>query len=216
MNELIKGIRVIYQSTIRMEGKQTIYFDPYGLKEMAQDADVVFITHDHYDHFSPEDITKVRKPDTKIVLPEKMIAKAQKEGFSTDRIKAVRPGQSYECFGLHFETVPAYNHLKPFHPKHNGWVGYVLEWEGRKYYIAGDTDAVKETKAVKCDVALLPIGGTYTMDSKEAAKLAGEINPQMVIPIHYGCIVGKRTDAEIFESKLVNGILCEKLMEFGE
>lgn len=216
MNELIKGIRVIYQSTIRMERNQTVYFDPYGLKESAHDADVIFITHDHYDHFSPEDIAKVQKPGTKIILPEKMAAKAKKIGFAVEDIKAIQSGQSYECFGLRFDTVPAYNHLKPFHPKHNGWVGYVLEWEGRNYYIAGDTDAVDEAKAVKCDVALLPIGGTYTMGPKDAAKLAGDIKPQIVIPIHYGCIVGKRTDAELFESKLANGILCEKLMEFGE
>lgn len=215
MSEFTKGIRVIYQSTIRMEGAQVVYFDPYGLQEEAHDADVILITHDHYDHFSPEDIAKVRKPDTRIVLPEKMAASAEKAGFPSDQVQAVRPGQRYECFGLRFETVPAYNRIKPFHPKHSGWTGYVLEWNGSTCYIAGDTDAVKEVQAVRCDTAFLPIGGTYTMDAKEAAKLAGEIHPKVAVPIHYGCIVGKKTDAEQFERRLAPGIVCEKLMEFG-
>jgi len=215
MNKLTEGIRVIYQSTIRMQRDQVIYFDPYGIKESMRDADVIFITHDHYDHFSTEDIEMVRKQDTKIVLPEKMAAKAEKLHFTADQIRQVRPGQSYECFGLYFETVPAYNNLKPFHPKWNGWTGYLLEWSGSKYYIAGDTDVTKDNQMIKCDVAFLPIGGTYTMNPKEAAKLADEIRPQIVVPIHYGCIVGKREDAEVFESMLASGITCVKLMEFG-
>lgn len=215
MNKLTEGIRVIYQSTIRIQREQTIYFDPYGIREQMQDADVIFITHDHYDHFSPEDLEKVRKPDTKIVLPEKMAAKASAAGFATNQIKAVQPQQSYECFGLRFETVPAYNNLKPFHTKQSGWVGYLLELSGQKYYVAGDTDATKDNKMVKCDAAFLPIGGTYTMNAQKAAELANELQPQLVVPIHYGCIVGKRTDAEVFESKLTPGIACEQLMEFG-
>lgn len=215
MNKLTEGIRVIYQSTIRIQREQTIYFDPYGIREQMQDADVIFITHDHYDHFSPEDLEKVRKPDTKIVLPEKMAAKAGAAGFAANQIKAVQPQQSYECFGLRFETVPAYNNLKPFHTKQSGWIGYLLELSGKKYYVAGDTDATKDNKMVKCDAAFLPIGGTYTMNAQKAAELANELQPQLVVPIHYGCIVGKRTDAEVFESKLVPGITCEKLMEFG-
>lgn len=216
MNQLTEGIRVIYQSTIRMEREQVIYFDPYGVKEPAHDTDIIFITHDHYDHFSPEDLAKVRKADTKIVLPEKMASKAKNIPFSDDQMIQVQPEQHYECFGLRFQTVPAYNHLKPFHPKRSGWTGYLLEWGGSTYYIAGDTDVTKENQMLKCDAAFLPIGGTYTMNAKEAAKLANIIHPQVVVPIHYGCIVGERKDADVFENMLEPGIACIKLMEFGE
>lgn len=215
MNKLTEGIRVICQNAIRMErDRQVLYFDPYGIRESLHDADVIFFTHDHYDHFSPEDIEKVRKEDTKIILPETMAHKAQEMRFPADRICQVRQGQSYDCFGLHVTTVPAYNNLKPFHPKRSGWTGYLLEWGGSTYYIAGDTDVTKENKAVTCDVAFLPIGGTYTMNPKEAAKLAEAIHPQVVVPVHYGSIVGKREDAEEFQQMLAEGIVCVSLMEF--
>lgn len=167
-----------------------------------------------YDHFSPEDIEKVRKEDTKIILPETMASKAQKVRFLADQICQVQQGQSYDRFGLRFTTVPAYNNLKPFHPKRSGWIGYLLEWGGSTYYIAGDTDATKENRDVKCDVAFLPIGGTYTMNPKEAAKLAEAIHPQAVVPVHYGSIVGKPEDAEKFRQMLAEGIVCVSLMEF--
>ena len=113
-------------------------------------------------------------------------------------IETVLPGASYEFGGLKFETVAAYNLLKPFHPKSAGWVGYVLETDGLRIYIAGDTDATKEAKAVRCDVALVPIGGTYTMNAGKAAALVNEIRPETAIPTHYGGIVGKEEDAEAF------------------
>ena len=108
-----------------------------------------------------------------------------------------------ELKDLAVTAQPAYNKLKPFHPKRNGWLGYLLEMDGISYYIAGDTDAVKELQGIQCDVALVPVGGAYTMTAKEAAGLVNKMKPTAVIPIHYGSVVGKPEDADVFK-KLVD------------
>ncbi len=110
----------------------------------------------------------------------------------------VEPNKEYIVEGIKFETIPAYNTNKKFHPKENGWVGYIIEIKGIRYYIAGDTDITEENKKVKCDIAFVPVGGTYTMDFKEAASLINEIKPKVAIPIHYGSIVGTNQDATNF------------------
>lgn len=117
-------------------------------------------------------------------------------------IHTIVPGASYEIEGLKIETVPAYNQLKPFHPKSAGWVGYILEIDGRRIYIAGDTDATKEAQSVKCDIALVPIGGKFTMNVKKAAELINKIRPEYAIPTHYGGIVGKKEDADVFAANV--------------
>ena len=114
------------------------------------------------------------------------------------KVVAVKPGSHYEVDGLEMDTVASYNLLRPFHPKSAGWVGYILLVEGKRIYIAGDTDATKEAKAVKCDVAMVPIGGTYTMKAKSAAELINEIRPEIAIPVHYGSIVGSPEDGKMF------------------
>ncbi len=114
------------------------------------------------------------------------------------RLETVKPAVYREISGLEFETVPAYNTLKPFHPKSAEWVGYVLRIDGKRIYIAGDTDATKEAKAVKCDIAIVPIGGTYTMDARKAAELVNALRPDIAIPVHYGSIVGKPSDGDVF------------------
>ena len=175
-----------------------IYIDPLEIPDDKNDADYILITHDHYDHFSPEDIRKVAKSGSVLVVPEKMAAKAQEVSGSVGRIEAVMPAVYREISGLEFETVPAYNTLKPFHPKSAEWVGYVLRIDGKRIYIAGDTDATKEAKAVKCDIAIVPIGGTYTMDAKKAAEFVNALRPDIAIPVHYGSIVGKPSDGDVF------------------
>ena len=132
----------------------------------SHDADYIFVTHDHYDHFSPGDIGRVSKADTTLVVPESARAAAEAVGLA---VLPVQVGQSAALPGVSFRTVPAYNLNKKFHPRAKDWVGYVAELGGGIYYIAGDTDATPEARAVRCDVALLPIGGTYTMDAEEAA-----------------------------------------------
>lgn len=200
---MLKGIEVLCHSSIRIEKGKTIYFDPFKINKNYNDADIIFITHDHYDHYSEEDIDKVIKEDTIIIVPEGLKAKLLGKGIKKENIITVKPEEKKEIKGIKFETIPAYNINKAFHPKENGWVGYIIEIDGISYYIAGDTDITKENKNVKCDIAFVPVGGTYTMDYKEAASLINEIKPKIAIPIHYGSIVGTKEDGIKF-SKLVN------------
>lgn len=200
---MIENIEVFTQNSIRIRTEnKNVYIDPFQMKETPKDADFILITHDHYDHFSPEDIEKTAGSETILIVPEKMAGKAKEVSGLVGRIITVIPGESREVEGLKFETIPAYNILKPFHPKSAGWVGYILLIGDKRIYIAGDTDATKEAKAVRCDVALVPIGGTYTMDAKQAAELVNTIRPEAAIPVHYRSIVGKKEDAEVFAANV--------------
>ena len=207
---MVENIEVNTQNSIRIESRVgTIYVDPLEIGGDVHDADYILITHDHYDHFSPEDIRKVAKADSILVVPEKMADKAQEVAGNVGKIETVKPGVYRELNGLEFETVPAYNLLKPFHPKSAEWVGYVLRIDGQRIYIAGDTDATKEAKAVKCEIALVPIGGTYTMDAKKAAELVNTIRPEIAIPVHYGSIVGKPSDGDVFAENVKSPVKVE-------
>ena len=209
---MVDKIDVFKQNSIRIKSDVgMIYIDPFKIDDETHDADFILITHDHYDHFSSEDIAKIKKDTTVLVVPEKMEAKAVKES-GIKEIETVKPGTYHEIGNLELETIPAYNLLKPFHPKAAGWVGYILKINGKRIYIAGDTDATKEAKEVICDIALVPIGGTYTMDAKKAAELVNEINPEVAIPTHYGSIVGKLSDAKVFAANVKDTIkVVEKI-----
>ena len=200
---MLESIEVLCHSCIKFNKGEVIYFDPFKIEKNYNDADVIFITHDHYDHYSEEDIDKVIKEETIIVAPEDLLTKLLKKGFERDNMVLVTPNQKYTVKGIEFQTIPAYNVNKQFHPKANEWVGYVLKIEGITYYIAGDTDITEENKKVKCDVAFVPVGGTFTMDYKEAAELINEIKPKIAVPTHYGGIVGEKSDG-ISLSKLVS------------
>ena len=209
------NIEVFTQNSIRIRTRVgNVYIDPFQMKDEPRDADFVLITHDHYDHFSPEDIGKVSKADTVLVVPEKMAGKAREVSGIVGMIETVKPGVHREIGGLEFETVPAYNTLKPYHPKSSEWVGYILIVDGQRIYIAGDTDATKQARAVKCDVALVPIGGTYTMDARKAADLVNEIRPSVAIPVHYGNIVGKVSDGDTFAENVKDPINVEFKIQF--
>jgi L-ascorbate metabolism protein UlaG (beta-lactamase superfamily) len=177
------------------DGAVQIYIDPWKLPANAPKADVIFITHAHYDHLSPEDIAKIRTPKTIIVAPEEVA----KEFDAT--VVAVAPGKTYTVGSLNVRTIPAYNIGKKFHPKEHRWVGYVLTLtSGQKVYHSGDTDATPEMNAVVTDIALLPCGGTYTMTAKEAAEAANSFKPTVLIPMHWGDIVGTAKDSEDLRS----------------
>lgn len=209
----MENIEVLCHSSIRIESSKIIYVDPFKIEKNYFDADIIFITHDHYDHLSETDIAKVRKQDTIIIAPKTCEENVRNLDFSTENIVLVKPNESYEIDGIKFTTVPAYNVNKKFHPKENEWVGYILELHGDKYYIAGDTDITEENKRVKCDIAMVPIGGTYTMTAKEAADLVNIIKPKVAIPIHYGSIVGDKKDALTFEKNLDDSIDCKILIK---
>ena len=203
-------IEVFTQNSIRISGgNMRIYVDPFRMTEAPKDADIILITHDHYDHFSPDDIAKVCKADTILVVPEKMQAKSKEVAGKVGRIETVKPGESRNIAGLELETVPSYNLMKPFHAKSAGWVGYIVTVDGKRIYVAGDTDATKEAKSVRCDIALVPIGGTYTMNAKQAAELINEIKPELTIPVHYGSIVGSPQDAKTFAGLVNDSIKVE-------
>ena len=196
---MIDRIEVFTQNSICIsDSKGKIYIDPFQIADTSHDAAFLFLTHNHHDHYSPEDIRKVINSETVIVVPEKMLDTVKNEVSGCKEIQAVKPGMSGSVKGLEYDTVPAYNILKPFHPKRAGWVGYILHLDGQRIYIAGDTDATKEASEVKCDVAFVPIGGTYTMDAKKAAELVNRIGPSVAIPTHYGSIVGKASDGQVF------------------
>ena len=175
-------IDVLTQSAIRLEGEKVIYFDPYNIKDEVHDADYIFITHDHYDHYDEKSIEKVKKTTTKIIVPKCL------ENKKHDLV--VEPNKSYQIDNISFDTIPAYNLGKNFHPKEMNYVGYKILLDGLYYYIMGDTDRTPEADQVDCDICFVPIGGTYTMNVEEAANYINHLKPLYAIPIHYGSIVG--------------------------
>ena len=210
---MIEDIEVLYHSSIRISKNKIIYIDPFKIDENYNDADIVFITHDHFDHYSEEDIDKVINENTTIIIPEEMLTKILRKGINKNAVITVESNKEYMVQGIKFETIPAYNTNKTFHPKENDWVGYIITLDGIRYYIAGDTDITEENRKVKCDVAFVPVGGTYTMDFKEAAQLINEIQPKIAVPIHYGSVVGTKQDATYFIKLLhpsIKGIILMK------
>ena len=210
---MLENIEVLYHSSIRISKNKVIYIDPFKIDKNYNDADIVFITHDHYDHYSEEDIDKVINENTTIIIPEEMLTKILRKGINKNAVITVESNKEYMVQGIKFETIPAYNTTKTFHPKENDWVGYIITLDGIRYYIAGDTDITEENRKVKCDVAFVPVGGTYTMNSKEAAQLINEIQPKIAVPIHYGSVVGTKQDATDFIKLLhqsIKGIILMK------
>ena len=207
---MIDNIEVLCHSSIKISGEYVIYIDPFKINKEYNDADLIMITHSHFDHYSEEDIDKVKKQDTVIMGTKDLQEKFLSYGFNEDKIIIVEPNKQYAYKNINVETIPAYNVNKKFHPKENGWVGYIITINGVRYYIAGDTDITEENSRVKCDVALVPIGGTYTMIATEAANLVNTIMPKYAIPVHYGEIVGTKQDAEDFINALkpeIKGII---------
>ena len=200
-------IKVLCHSSIKIESEgKIIYFDPFRIKEDKNDADIIAITHSHYDHFSEEDINKVKNEKTKILVTSDLLDRTLELGFKKENITIVLPNNLYTVLGIEISTIPAYNTNKKFHPKDNNWVGYLLRLENQVIYISGDTDITEENKKVKCDIALVPIGGTYTMKYDEAAELINIIRPKLVIPTHYAEIVGEKEEAKKFQRLISSSI----------
>lgn len=184
----IDNIEVNTQSSIKIILDKIIYFDPYKIEDNKHDADIIFITHNHYDHMDINSINKIKNVNTIIVAPQTMKDTIDKIEFK-DYIY-LNPNENIDIDNINIKTIPAYNIEKSFHPRKNNWLGYIITFNGISYYIAGDTDKTKESESVKCDIALIPIGGYYTMDVEEATELIKIIKPKIVIPTHYGSIVG--------------------------
>ncbi|RPH31671.1 MAG: MBL fold metallo-hydrolase [Bacteroidales bacterium] len=212
-NELSKNIEALAdsiqwfgQASVKIQylGK-TIYIDPFNLKESDQ-ADLILITHPHFDHYSEEDIKKIATPETVIFCPTELVESANKLGVA--KVYGVVAGFETEWKGISIKAVPAYNIVKfDKHPKERGWVGFILTLGHIRIYHAGDTERIPEMKHIRCDIILLPLGQTYTMNTVEdAANAALDTNASIAIPIHYGLYEGKRQDAEQFKSLLMGKI----------
>lgn len=183
----MNNIFVNTRSSIKIIGTKTIYFDPLEIEGTSHDADLVFITHEHYDHFSPEDIRKVVKKDTKLIVPMSMLEVVKVNDFSIQSLHGILPLQIASYEGVKCQGIPAYNVDKVFHPKEKNWLGYLVELDGKIYYAMGDTDDISEARAIDADVLFIPIGGKYTMDATEAAEFINCTQPAaLVVPIHYG------------------------------
>ena len=209
---MLEEIKINCHSSIKIKKDKTIYIDPYRIKEEQHDADYIFVTHPHYDHLSTEDILKASRPETIYIVTEDSKQQLNEIGVSDNNIAIVKPNNNYEIERIKFETVPAYNINKEFHPKENNWVGYIINLDGTKYYIAGDTDDIEEIEKINCDAAFLPIGGTYTMNVDEAADYINYIHPDVAIPIHYGSIAGDISMGEEFKNKVNDDIKVEVLI----
>lgn len=191
---MLKGITWLGHDAFRLEGGgKLVYTDPYRINQGAAAADIVLITHEHYDHCSPEDVAKIAGPHTEVLAPASCAGKIR------GRVTTVQPGERHIVQGIAVETVPAYNLNKRFHPRSGGGVGYIVTLDGRRIYHAGDTDFIPEMRALSVDVALLPVGGTYTMTAAEAAAAADAFRPKVAVPMHFGSVVGSVKDAEEFK-----------------
>ncbi|SLM31952.1 conserved hypothetical protein [Desulfamplus magnetovallimortis] len=211
-SKLIEKIHWLGHDCMRIDCDPVIYFDPYEI-EPGVEAGILLITHDHYDHCSIDDVKKILGPDTVIVTEKDSAKKLSKElGKGVDgKIKIVAPGDTITVKGVSIDAVPSYNINKKFHPKSNNWLGFVVDVEGVRVYHAGDTDLIPEMSDINCDVALLPVSGTYVMTAEEAVEAAININPGLAIPMHYGALVGDEGDAERFR-KMLEGKVDVKVL----
>jgi L-ascorbate metabolism protein UlaG (beta-lactamase superfamily) len=194
---LVDKLHWLGHDSFRLDGPPGIYFDPWKLSGRLPTADLVLVSHEHHDHCSPDDVAKVSGPNTVVVAAT--TAAAQLRGA-----QAVRPGDSLTAAGVEIEAVRAYNVNKfrspgvPFHPRDAEHVGYVVTVEGVRIYFAGDTDQIPEMADINCDVALLPVSGTYVMTVEEAAEAAQTLSPKIVVPMHYGSGIGTADDGRRF------------------
>ena len=190
---MLENITWLGHDAFKIAASKIIYLDPFELVGDLEPADVICITHEHHDHCSPEDVAKVQREDTVVIAAENCRGKVEGD------VRFVRAGDTVALDDLTIEVIPAYNVNKHFHPKEAGGVGYLLTVDGATIYHAGDSDPIPEMEGLEVDIAMLPVSGVYVATADEAMEAANKIRPKLVIPMHYGSIVGSRADAERFK-----------------
>ena len=195
INEFSKKIKWLGHDGFRIDAGKTIYIDPYKITG-GPTADLILISHEHFDHCSVEDVANIQDSNT-VIVTEKDSAKKL-----TGDVRVLKPGDSLTVDDVNIQAVPSYNTDKDFHPQANNWLGFIVETEGVKVYHAGDSDFIPEMKDLEVDIALLPVSGTYVMRADQAVEAALAINPKLAIPMHYGAIVGDEQDALDFKKAL--------------
>lgn len=195
VQEMVKKIEWLGHDGFRINAGKTIYFDPFQISG-GPEADLICISHDHFDHCSPDDVAKIQGDKTVIITEPGSAQKLSGE------IKTLKPGDTLELEGVKIEAIPSYNTDKDFHPKKNNWLGFIVEVDGVRIYHTGDADFIPEMKSIEVDIALLPVSGTYVMNADQAVEAALAINPKVAIPMHYGAIVGSEEDAQKFKQAL--------------
>lgn len=211
MKLLNLDITLIAHDTFRIAGSRVIYTDPFKVTK-GDHADIVLLSHEHFDHLSLEDLRKVCSLQTSIVASP--LCKDGLTGFPAKSIDYLEPGGTHTVDGVEIHAIPAYNLNKfrepgkAFHPKGESRLGFLIKMDGTTVYHAADSDFIPEMRSVQCDIALLPVSGTYVMTAEEAAEAAAAIKPKIAVPMHYGAIVGSEADAKKFKS-LVKGCRVE-------
>jgi L-ascorbate metabolism protein UlaG (beta-lactamase superfamily) len=195
--ELLKNVRFLGHASFQIKGSSTVYTDPYQLESYRTlaPADIILVTHSHFDHCSAEDIERLCISKTVVLASHDCIDSLKRLPCS---VRGISPNEETLIAGVGITAVPAYNPAKQFHPRENSWNGYVFIVDGVRYYHPGDTDLVPEIDDIEADVVFMPVGGTYTMDAREACEAVKRIGPKAAIPMHYGSVVGSIKDAEEF------------------
>ncbi|MFH1138962.1 MAG: MBL fold metallo-hydrolase [Pseudomonadota bacterium] len=194
-DQMIDKIHWLGHDSFYIAGSKVVYFDPWDVKGEPK-ADLILISHAHFDHCSPDDVEKIKKAGT-IILTEPESAEKLKGD-----VRIMKPGQTLEAAGVKVTAMPAYNTDKNFHPKENNWLGFVVELDGVTIYHTGDSDFIPEMKKTSADIALIPVSGTYVMTADQAVQAARAIKPKIAVPMHYGKIVGSDEDAKAFAAAL--------------
>ncbi|MCM8761639.1 MAG: MBL fold metallo-hydrolase [Candidatus Omnitrophica bacterium] len=209
---MIEKLHWLGHASFRLDGAKTVYFDPWKLPSLSKRADLILISHEHFDHFSKDDVAAITAKDTVIVTTSQVAQDLKRARLPCREVVALSAGSSCDAGGIRIKAVPSYNINKDFHPKKSGKLGFLVSVDGGSIYHAGDTDYIPEMENLHCDIALLPVSGTYVMTAEEAARAALAIKPKVAIPMHYGDIVGSLSDAKRF-ADLLKGKVEVRVME---
>jgi len=192
--------------SFRVDGSRVIYFDPWEIT--GPQADLIFISHDHYDHCDPDTVKSLSGPKTRVITEKSSAAKLKEAGYNNP-VTIMEPGDAIEVCGITIQAVASHNIGKNFHPQEKKNLGFVVTMDGVSIYHAGDSDFIPEMAEVKAQVALLPVSGTYVMTAEEAVQAALAINPEVAIPMHFGKIVGDEEMARKFAENLKGKVTVE-------